>query len=77
MPRTSWGDMARYTVVIPPECIAAAFTARIQPSIERIIQSIQEFRTLATLRNTLLPKLISGELRSGQGVLAGLKSATK
>jgi type I restriction enzyme, S subunit len=63
MPRTSWGDMARYTVVIPPERIAGAFTARIQPSIERIIQGIHESHTLAALRDILLPKLISGELR--------------
>jgi type I restriction enzyme S subunit len=63
MPRTSWNDMARYKVVLPPEWVAKSFTALMRPSIERIIASIHESRALAALRDTLLPKLISGELR--------------
>jgi type I restriction enzyme S subunit len=63
MPRTSWGEMARYPVVIPSEKIAKAFTSRLRPTVDRIIASIHDSRTLATLRDTLLPKLISGELR--------------
>jgi type I restriction enzyme S subunit len=63
MPRTSWVDMARYDLVLPPEPIAEAFTDLIQPVIERIIAGIHESRTLAALRDALLPKLISGELR--------------
>jgi len=63
MPRTSWGEMARYVVVIPPEDVAKAFTCQIRPSVEHIIMSIRESRTLTVLRDTLLPKLISGQLR--------------
>ncbi|TSE27281.1 hypothetical protein Tsedi_00111 [Tepidimonas sediminis] len=63
MPRTSWADMARYEVVLPPEPVAEAMTQLVQPSVERIIAAIHESRTLAQLRDTLLPKLISGELR--------------
>ncbi|GAB6050616.1 hypothetical protein JCM16106_14640 [Hydrogenophilus islandicus] len=63
MPRTSWSDMARYAVVLPPESIAGAFATIVQPFIERIVCGIHESRTLAQLRDTLLPKLISGELR--------------
>ena len=63
MPRTNWTDMARYEVVLPPEPVAEAFTQRVQPSVDRIIAGTHECRTLAALRNTLLPKLISGELR--------------
>ena len=65
MPRTSWDEMARYAVVLPPPALAEAFTKQIQPAIERIIASIHESRTLAALRDTLLPKLISGEVRVG------------
>jgi type I restriction enzyme S subunit len=64
MPRTSWGDMARYAVVIPPENVAKAFTSQVRDSVNHIIASIHESRTLAALRDTLLPKLISGELRT-------------
>lgn len=63
MPRTSWGEMARYVVVLPPELIARAFTDTIRPAIACIIASIYESHTLAALRDTLLPRLISGELR--------------
>jgi type I restriction enzyme S subunit len=63
MPRTSWGEMARYVVVMPPESLAEAFTAQIRSAIDHIIVSIHESRTLAALRDAQLPKLISGELR--------------
>jgi type I restriction enzyme S subunit len=63
MPRTSWNEMARYAVVMPPESVASAFTMNVRAHVDRIIASIHEGRTLATMRDTLLPKLISGELR--------------
>ena len=55
--------MARYEVVLPPEPVAVALTTLVQPPVDRIIASIHESRTLAALRDALLPKLISGELR--------------
>jgi type I restriction enzyme S subunit len=63
MPRTSWGDMARYPVVLPSSLIARAFSGQIHPSVARVIAAIHESRTLAGVRDTLLPMLISGELR--------------
>jgi type I restriction enzyme, S subunit len=63
MPRTSWQDMARYPIVIPPRAVAQVFTRRIRPVIARIVAGIHESRSLAALRDALLPELISGELR--------------
>nr|MBA2556740.1 restriction endonuclease subunit S [Chloroflexota bacterium] len=63
MPRTSWAEMSRYPVVIPPRSVAEAFTAETGPAVERVIAVIHECRALAALRDTLLPKVISGELR--------------
>jgi type I restriction enzyme S subunit len=63
MPRTSWADMARYEIVLPPEPVAEAFNTLVQPLTERIIAGIHESRTLAALRDALLAKLISGEIR--------------
>ncbi len=63
MPRTSWADMTRYQLVLPPEPVARSFSNLIQPSVNRMITGIHESRTLAALRDALLPKLISGELR--------------
>ena len=67
MPRTSWGEMTRYAVVMPPEAVAEVFTNQICPAVDCIIASIYESRTLAALRDTLLSKLISGELRVSEG----------
>ena len=64
MPRTSWSEMARYRVVAPPESVTKAFTFQTRPAVDRIIASTHESRTLAALRDALLPKLISGELRA-------------
>jgi type I restriction enzyme, S subunit len=69
MPRTSWSEMARYPMVVPPESVAKAFTFHARPVANHIIASIHESRTLATLRDTLLPKLISGKLRVQNGKL--------
>lgn len=65
MPRTNWNDMAGYQIALPSESASSAFAALAGPSLERIIASVHESRTLAALRDSLLPKLISGELRVG------------
>jgi type I restriction enzyme S subunit len=63
MPRTNWAEMAHFPCAIPPDQVMGSFTDQIRPAIDRVVSSIHESRTLAALRDTLLPKLISGELR--------------
>jgi len=63
MPRTNWNDMAGYEIILPPKPLAAIYNEIIKPSIDRIIAGIYESHKLAALRDALLPKLISGELR--------------
>ena len=50
-------------IVIPPSGLIRAFTDLVQPMFDRINRNIEQSRTLANLRDTLLPKLLSGELR--------------
>ncbi|MBP6531094.1 MAG: restriction endonuclease subunit S, partial [Burkholderiales bacterium] len=50
-------------VVLPPKEIMAAFTAKVAPLYAQITANLHQSRTLATLRDTMLPKLLSGELR--------------
>jgi type I restriction enzyme S subunit len=64
MPRTSWAEMAGYPVALPTDVIAAAFTAQVRPMVERIIAGIHENRALVAIRNSLLPRLVSGKLRA-------------
>ncbi len=49
--------------VVPPARLLEKFDQHVSVLIERIHQGNEESRTLAALRDTLLPKLISGELR--------------
>src|SRR5262245_13558449 len=49
--------------VIPPPPVIQSFTDASQPLLGRINHNIAEARTLAALRDALLPKLLSGELR--------------
>jgi len=63
MPRTSWGEMARYPVALPTEEVAKEFSNRVCPLIDRMVLAVHESNALAFLRDTLLPKFLSGELR--------------
>lgn len=63
MPRVNWKDLAAYEVVIPDEDVAEVFTVTIQPLLNRMAANVHQAQTLATLRDTLLPRLISGRLR--------------
>jgi type I restriction enzyme S subunit len=50
-------------VVRPPGSILDMFEKLVRPYYARIVSNEREVRTLAAVRDTLLPKLISGELR--------------
>jgi type I restriction enzyme S subunit len=47
----------------PTPDVAQAFNQLIEPLVSRVLANCNESRTLTLLRDTLLPKLISGELR--------------
>jgi type I restriction enzyme, S subunit len=49
-------------IVIPSVALIGAFTAIAKPMFDRINRNTEQSRTLAALRDTLLPKLLSGEL---------------
>jgi type I restriction enzyme S subunit len=63
MPRTNWPDIANYEVAIPPVEKAKEFNELFLPMAQRIRANIMVSRTLASLRDTLLPKLMRGEVR--------------
>ncbi len=63
LPRTNWNDMSRYEIVLPKAEIAKKYTEFIRPIIKRMIENIHQSHTLAKTRDTLLPKLLSGEIR--------------
>lgn len=58
----SKGIVEETKVVLPPPALVERFTPMARPLFERWISNLNQSRTLATLRDTLLPKLLSGEL---------------
>jgi type I restriction enzyme S subunit len=66
MPRAKWSDLALFPITIPPEEVAESFTEKVRPLVERIQVNIHQSRTLAAIRDALLPKLLSGEVRVGE-----------
>ncbi|NAS61289.1 restriction endonuclease subunit S, partial [Pseudomonas syringae pv. actinidiae] len=73
MPRVSWKDLAAYPMCIPPSDIAMSFNSVILPMVGEIISNIEQIQTVIQLRETLLPKLISGEVRlqGGETIVDG------
>lgn len=72
-PKLSQGRMNLMPFVFPGERICRAFSDVVQPWFARLRANADETKTLAALRDTLLPKLISGELRvnDAERVIAG------
>ncbi|MEE4354796.1 MAG: restriction endonuclease subunit S [Desulfatiglans sp.] len=50
-------------VVVPQNLVLEAFVQQVEPLHKQVVLNLQESNSLASLRDTLLPKLISGELR--------------
>ena len=63
MPRASAKDMLAYQIVLPPKDLAVQFENIVQPVWNRGFASVVSSDEAAKLRDTILPKLISGELR--------------
>lgn len=54
-----------YEMLVPEPAILACFQGITGPMRDRVFRIEEENQTLATLRDTLLPKLMSGEVRVG------------
>ncbi len=52
--------------VIPPAEVAKAFEGLVSTLMHRILRNLHEGQVLTDIRDTLLPKLVSGELRVGR-----------
>ena len=55
-------DIDRFIVLIPDAPVAEAFKRQCQAWYDEIVANKRQSRTLASLRETLLPKLLSGEV---------------
>ena len=56
-------DIERFVFLTPPLDIVLAFSEIVNPMLNEVVNRAKESRHLAELRDTLLPKLMSGELK--------------
>jgi type I restriction enzyme, S subunit len=56
-------SLSQYMIVLPSEPVAELFGKLVKPIFSRTRAAIMENSTLSALRDSLLPRLISGELR--------------
>ena len=56
-------DIDRFNVIIPPESVVKAFSCIVDSLLEQKIKCADEIRNLTAIRDSLLPKLMSGELK--------------
>ena len=50
-------------IQLPPEKTVAKYTEIVRPLLHKVQHNILESRTLASLRDVLLPRLMRGEVR--------------
>jgi len=67
IPYVRWDALANYEIPLPPGRILASFEQAATPITESIALNGRQSRTLAAIRDALLPKLISGEIRVRDG----------
>ncbi len=63
LPRLVLKDIKKIPILIPPEKLIIQFNQIINNPLIQIIENEKQSRTLAALRDALLPKLMSGEIR--------------
>jgi len=63
MPRTNWNFLGSLPVLLPEVESLSEFNTIARPMIEKIEKNWSEIRILNQQRDTLLPKLMSGEVR--------------
>jgi len=64
IPYAKWlGSLDSLPLVFPPQELRREFHSQVKPLIDGMMNAVVQSQTLAAVRDALLPKLISGELR--------------
>ena len=62
-PNISANDIETISIILPPEDIISKYNELVSPYFSLLIKNLNECDYLANLRDTLLPKLMSGEIK--------------
>ena len=63
MPRTNWKIVSSFQILKPNLELINEFDRIVRPFTEKITFNIEQIQNLGELRDTLLPKLMSGEVQ--------------
>jgi type I restriction enzyme S subunit len=63
MPRSEWKDASTFRIRVPDETEAAELTTEMRGFYGAAVALVHESKTLRSLRDALLPKLVSGAIR--------------
>jgi type I restriction enzyme S subunit len=63
IPRIVLKDFCKFLIPLPPKKLQKEAIIVIKPLIKKCWENIKQIQTLEELRDTLLPKLMSGEIR--------------
>ena len=63
MPRTNWKFLGSLPIHFPDTKLLSEFNSVVEPIVTKMSKNWSEITLLQDQRNTLLPKLISGEVR--------------
>ena len=63
IPGINQSDVKELKLLVPNEQVLIGFDELCSPLIDKIFSNSKQSRTLTQLRDTLLPRLISGQLR--------------
>jgi type I restriction enzyme S subunit len=50
-------------MVVPPTTVASRFDTSVKPLFDEIVANLRQAQSVTALRDTLLPKLLSGDIR--------------
>lgn len=64
-PNLSPVELAKMSFLIPPQIILEQFGIEASPIIGKVLSNRQQMQILSTLRDTLLPRLMAGEVKEG------------
>ena len=56
-------DFQKMEIVLPPEKIIENFENKAKPLNDKVIENCNQIKCLEDMRDTLLPKLMSGEVK--------------
>ena len=56
-------DLLDMDLVVPTDSYIDLYVTSVRPLVQAALTKVHESQTLAALRDTLLPKLLSGEIR--------------